>query len=197
MINQVLATILFATMTFNASALARSDSNLLQRIKASSATLQRYVDLLNSPKQATRLAALTQMSRSKDTALVELAIDSGLASDDPAMQAIALRTAFRQVRSIVAKLRRPKTPDAQALEVLKLCGEAVQYTIEGYDERKGHFEVRGQDQTGVGNINGSTLSLTIDYGCSLTGVLQPNGMFSGLVSAPYRKGTLPARFAFR
>lgn len=176
---------------------AQGRDDLLQRISATASDMQRYVDLLRSSSQATRLAALAEMSKSSNPALVDLAIETGLGSDDRAMQAVATRAAFRQVRSIVARIAPQGPPNTQAQEVIKMCGEGVQYTIENYNFETGHFEVSGQDHVGVGNINGGTLSLTIEYGCSLTGVLQSDGSFAGIVSAPYRKGALPAKFAFR
>jgi hypothetical protein len=176
---------------------APASDEVIQRIRNSAGEMQRYLDLLASLSQATRIAAISEMSRSPNPALVDLAIETGLASNDAAMQAIAVRAAFRQVRSIVAKLAPPSPLTPQAQEVLKMCGEGVQYAIEGYNFDTGHFEVRGQDHAGVGQINGSTISLTIEYGCSLTGVLQQDGSFAAMVSAPYRKGALPAKFAFR
>ena len=101
-----------------------------------------------------------------------------------------------QVRSIVSKLdTRKVTGDAP--EVVKACGDAVQYQVEEYSYETGTFQVRGQDHTGVGQVNGTTVSLTIDYGCSWTGVLQPDRTLVGLVSAPYKKGSLPATATFR
>jgi hypothetical protein len=170
---------------------------LERSIQAKSGDLQRFIDLLQSPSQATRLAALSELGRHSDPSFVELAITHGLASEDPAQRGVALRAAFRPVRSIVARVIAPSTPSAEASEVLKICGSGVQYIVEGYKYDTGAFEVRGQDHAGVGHVSGSAISLTIEYGCSLTGVLQPDGSFQGMVSAPYRKGALPAVFALR
>ncbi|MEQ1731814.1 MAG: hypothetical protein ABL982_25865 [Vicinamibacterales bacterium] len=186
-----------AATAISLSAGAAHADDLVQKIRATTDTYQRYVDLLDSSSQATRIAALTEMTKSKDTALVDLAIEKGLSSRDDAMLAIAARAAFRQVRSIVARVNAPQPPTAQSQEVVKLCGDGVQYSIDKFNAETGQFEARGQDHVGVGQINGASLSLTIEYGCSLTGVLQPDGTFSGMVSAPYRKGALPAKFAFR
>ena len=124
------------------------------------------------------------MTKSKDSALVDLAIEKGLSSRDDAMQAIAARAAFRQVRSIVARVEAPQPPTAQSQEIVKLCGDGVQYGIDKFNPETGPFEARGQDHVGVGQINGASLSLTIEYGCSLTGSLKPDGTFSGRVMAP-------------
>ena len=175
--------------------MAQPATDLSTRIAARSATVQRHLDLLASPSQATRSAAFTEMTSSGDPALNDIAVEAALASPDPAMQALGVRAGFKQVRSLVAKLAPPT--GAEGLEVQKACGDAVQYKIENYSFAKGTFEAHGQDHAGVGQVNGTTVSITIDYGCSLTGKLQPDGSLAGLVSAPYKKGSLPMRAVFR
>ena len=158
MCNDRWSSTLLAVAAISLSAGTAHADDLVQKIRATTDTYQRYVDLLDSASQATRIAALTEMTKSKDTALVDL---------------------------------------AKSQEVVKLCGDGVQYSIDKFNAETGQFEARGQDHVGVGQINGASLSLTIEYGCSLTGVLQPDGTFSGMVSAPYRKEALSAKFAFR
>jgi hypothetical protein len=175
---------------------AQDRSDLVRRIEASAAGLQRFIALLDSKDQATRLAALAEMSRSGDPALAELAIERGLASADPAMRAVALRLAFRPVRAIVAQVAVPQSPTSDAREVLKLCG-SVNYAIEDYKADGGGFVAKGQDNTGTGQVSGLSIHIANEYGCSLTGTLGNDGVFSGIVSAPYRKGSLPATFRLR
>lgn len=172
-----------------------SSADPLAAIEAKARSVRKYVDLLKSPDQAVRVAAVTEMVASKDVALADLAIETALESPDPAMRAIGLRAGFTQVRSLVAKLSPARSPEEQA--VVKACGDAVQYKIEGYSMAKGTFEASGQDSSGVGQVSGSTVSITIEYGCSLAGKLQPDGTLAGIVSAPYKKGSLPMRAAFR
>lgn len=174
---------------------AAEQSDATARIREASAVMQRHIDLLKSPDQATRLAAFSEMATGKSAALRELAIETARASADPAMQALAMRAALQQVRSLVGKVQTSGTATGQA--VVQACGDAVQYAIEGYSYDAGTFQVRGQDNAGVGNVNGKTLSLTIEYGCSLAATLQPDGSLTGIVSAPYKKGSLPVVVTFR
>jgi hypothetical protein len=179
-----------------AAAITAANANdVVRRIEQRAASMDSYLKLLDAPSQATRIAALSEMAGSTDTAMVDLAIETGLKSSDPAMRAIAMRAGFRQVSSLVAKLA--PSSGAAAAEVVKACGDAVQYRIEGYKHDTGKFEAHGQDHAGVGQVNGTTVSITIDYGCSLTAALQPDGTLAGLVSAPYKKGSLPIRATFR
>ena len=122
---------------------------------------------------------------------------SGTRSEDSSLRALALRGAFRQVRSMVAKLEPPVPATVESQAVVQACGNAVQYTIEKYSYETAAFEVRGQDNAGVGNVSGATISLTIEYSCSFSGTLQKDGTVQGIVSAPYKKGALPARMVLR
>ena len=167
------------------------------RIKDTTGTIQKHLDLLRSPNEATRVAAFTEMVKSGNPALVDIAIETAMAANDRTLQALALRAGFLQVRSIVAKLTPAPQSGTQSQAVIQACGDAVQYQIENYSYETGTFEVRGQDHTGLGQVNGSVVSLTIEYGCSLTGTLQADRTLAGIVSAPYKKGALPARITFR
>ncbi len=184
-----------ACLVAAAPAAAQKIVDVPSRIRETTVSIQHYLDLLRSPSEATRIAAFTEMAKSRTPALVDLAIETGLSSDDRTLQALALRAGFQQVRSIVAKLTSQSGSAAQA--VIQACGDAVQYQVENYSHETGTFEVRGQDHTGVGQVNGTTVSLTIEYGCSLTGTLQSDRTLSGIISAPYKKGSLPARITFR
>lgn len=170
-------------------------ADLLKRIETRAATLKRHLDLLRAADQPTRVAAFAELLASNDPALTDIAIDAALTSPDAALQALGLRAGFRQVQALVAKLAPVAGPEADA--VVKACGDAVQYRIEGFSYATGKFEAHGQDHAGVGQVNGTTVSITIDYGCSLTAKLQPDGSLAGLVSAPYKKGSLPIRASFR
>lgn len=176
---------------------SQQTSDLTPKIRETAAKLEQHLRLLKSPDQATRIAAFTEMVQSGNPSLVDLAIEAALNSDDKAMQALGLRAGFRQVRSIVAKLEPAPQASAQSEAVIKACGDATQYKVENYSFETGTFEVHGQDHTGVGQVNGGTVSLTIQYGCSLTGALQTDGSLAGLVSAPYKKGSLAAKINFR
>lgn len=189
------AAALLATTAQVASAQTMTD--LTPRIRDTAGTIQKNLDLIHAPDQATRVAAFHEILRSKNPAMIDVAIEAALASDDRSLQALGVRTAFMQVRSIVAKLDSRSNAASQTQAVVQACGDAVQYTVEGYSYETGMFEVRGQDHVGVGQVNGTTVSLTIEYGCSMTGTLQSDRTFVGLVSAPYKKGSLPARATFR
>lgn len=186
---------LLATSAFSAG--AQTVADLTPRIRDTAGTIQKKLDLLNAPDQATRVATFHEILRSKNPAMIDVAIEAALASEDRSLQALGVRAGFMQVRSIVAKLDARGSAGSQSHAVVQACGDAVQYMVEGYNYETGTFEVRGQDHVGVGQINGTTVSLTIEYGCSMTGTLQSDRTFSGLVSAPYKKGSLPARATFR
>ncbi len=176
---------------------AQNADPLVLKVRAASVELKRYIDLLQSKDQATRLAALAEMGRSADPAIYELAIESGLSSPDRALKALALRLAFARVRSIVARVEVPAQPTKAEQEAMKHCVNGASYLIEGYRPETGHFEARGQGQSGAGSASGTTVSITLEYGCSLAGELQADGTFAGLASAPYQKGAFPARFSLR
>lgn len=193
------AALALASVTGVAAVPARAQqvADLTARIAETSATMRRNLELIGSPDPVTRLAAMHEIARSNNPALVEAAVTGLLRSEDEVLRAFALRVAFRQVRSLVARLEAPvpATPEAQA--VVQACGNAVQYVIENYSYENAGFEARGQDHAGVGNVSGNTVSITIDYGCSFSGRLDGDGTLVGLVSAPYKKGALPARMMLR
>lgn len=189
--------VLAAIVASPGPASAQQLTDLTPKIRETSAGIERHLRLLKSPEQATRIAAFTEMIRSGTPALIDLAIETALASDDQAMRALGLRAGFLQVRSLVAKLTPSPQSPAQSQAVIQACGDATQYKVEGYSHEAGTFEVHGQDHTGVGQVSGATVSLTIQYGCSLTASLQPDGSLAGIVSAPYKKGSLPAKISFR
>ena len=189
----VLAALSLATLPVSAQQVA----DVTVRITDTTATIQKHLDLLRSPSKATRVAAFTEMVKSRNPALVDVAIETAMTSDDPTLQALALRAGFLQVRSIVAKLTPAPQSGTQSQAVIQACGDAVQYQVENYAYETGAFEVRGQDHVGVGQVNGGVVSLTIEYGCSLTATLQSDRTLAGIVSAPYKKGSLPAKMTFR
>ncbi len=167
------------------------------RANEAAAALRRNLELLSSRDPAIRLSGLNEIARSKNPALIEAAVSAALNSEDKAVRALGLRIAFSQVRSLVAKLETPVPTTSESQAVVLACGNSVQYAIEKYNYETAGFEVRGQDHVGVGNVSGDTISMTIEYGCSFTAILQPDGSLAGLVSAPYKKGALPARAALR
>lgn len=176
---------------------AQQVADVTARITDTTAIIQKHLDLLRSPSQATRVAAFTEMVKSRNPALVDVAIETAMTSDDRTLEALALRAGFLQVRSIVAKLTPAPQSGTQSQAVIQACGDAVQYQVENYSYETGAFEVRGQDHVGVGQVNGGVVSLTIEYGCSLTATLQADRTLAGIVSAPYKKGSLPANMTFR
>lgn len=176
---------------------AQQVADVTHRIRDTTVIIQKHIDLLRSPERATRVAAFTEMVKSGNPALVDVAIDTALSSDDQTMQALALRAGFLQVRALLAKLTPAPQSGTQSQAVIQACGDAVQYQVENYSYETGAFEVRGQDHVGVGQVNGRVVSLTIEYGCSLTGTLQADSTLTGIVSAPYKKGSLPAKINFR
>lgn len=176
-------------------ATAQSAPDLSGRIDSRSQVVERYLGQLRSPNQATRVAAFAEMTSSGDSILADLALKTALSSEDPALQSMALRAGFRQINALMAKLVPDGSPQSDA--VVKACGNAVSYRIENYSEPKGTFEAHGNDTAGVGQVSGTTVSITLEYGCSLSGKLQRDGSLVGVVSAPYKKGTLPMRINFR
>ncbi len=185
-----------ATCILSMTGSAQGAGDLVPRIQASAGEITRLMGLLKSNDPATRVAAFKEIIGANNPALADLAIETALASEDRTLQALGLRGGFRQVRSLVAKLD-ARQGGAASQSVVQACGDAVQYMVEKYSFDSGKFDVRGQDHTGVGQVNGTVVSLTIEYGCSFTGTLQPDGSLLGLVSAPYKKGSLPATATFR
>lgn len=176
---------------------AEQVADLSARVQETSAAMRRTLEHLGSRDPVTRLAAMHEIARSNNPALIDATVSTMIRSDDELLRAFALRIAFRQVRALVARLDPPVPANVESQAVVQACGNAVQYTIEKYSYEKGGFEVRGQDHVGVGNVSGNTVSLTIEYGCSFSGTLDKDGSLVGLVSAPYKKGALPARMMLR
>jgi hypothetical protein len=170
--------------------------DLTAKIAADAEIIRKHLDLLRSDDVAVRTAAFRALADSGHPVYVDLAIDAAIASGDPVMRALAVRAGFRQVRSLSARLTRPPVETPATEEVAKVCGEAVQYTIEGYDPATGRFEARASGQSGVGNISGATVSITLEYGCSVSGILVGR-RFQGHVTAPYNKGIRAMEMTFR
>lgn len=180
-----------------APAMAETQADVTKRIGDTAGVVRRHLDLVAARDPATRLAAFHEMVRSGSPLLAEAAIGAALQSEDATLAALGLRAAMVQVRALVARLETGAAPSAEAQAVIQACGSAANYRVDKYSYDTATFEVRGQDQVGAGNVSGATLTMTLEYGCSFSGRLGRDGVLTGIVSAPYKKGALPARIMLR
>ena len=141
------------------------------------------------------MAAFDAMVNSDNPSIAELAITTAHASADEAMQALAVRAAFKAVKVFHVELT---LPEHLTSNQKVFCVAAVDIPNVSFDYRRGAFENPGNPNN-QGHVSGLTITFQTNQPCS--GVLkQKEGtwQFEGKVSCPSGCGlTITGRASLR
>lgn len=142
-----------------APALAQtSAAEILEQARGRSRDMEELKAVLNGPDQNMRLAVFDVMVTNGDNAMREIAIEMGLASADPLMQAMAFKEVIMGLDRIVMSLEidttQPETVQAKAQVVLNSTGSSYSFQITDRDRKAGTFKMR----TNSGQVSGTMLS---------------------------------------
>ncbi len=141
-----------------------SAAELLEQARARSRDMEELKAVLNGPDQNMRLATFDVMINSGDGALREIAIDLGLASADPLMQAMAFKETILSLNRIMFTLEldasQPEPVQQKAQAYLNSNGAQYEFPIAKVDRKTGIFTIKS---TNTGQVNGTTLTFKNGY----------------------------------
>lgn len=141
-----------------------SAAELLEKARARSRDLEELKAVLNGPDQNMRLATFDVMANSGDNAMREVAIDLGLASADPLMQAMAFKETIMGLNRIVFTLEldtsQPETVQTKAQAFLNANGATYTIPIAKVDKKTGIFTIKSSY---TGQVNGTTMTFKNGY----------------------------------
>jgi hypothetical protein len=136
-----------------------SAAEMLEQARARSRDMEELKTVLNGPDQNMRLATFDVMANSGDGAMREIAIDVGLASADPLMQATAFKEVILSLDRIYFTLEidtsQPETVQQKAQAYLNSNGAKYDLSITKADKKTGTFTVKSNN---TGQVSGTTLS---------------------------------------
>ena len=160
-----------------------SAAEMLEQARARSRDMEELKAVLNGPDQNMRLATFDVMVNSGDGAMREIAIDLGMASADPLMQAMAFKETILSLNRIVFTLEldtsQPETVQQKAQAFMNANGAKYEFPIKSVDKKTGVFTIKSNN---TGQVNGTTITFKVGYD---SGQLQ-------LVDETTIKGTITA-----
>ncbi len=141
-----------------------SAAEMLEQARARSRDIEELRAVLNGPDQNMRLAIFDVMVNSGDGAMREIAIDLGLASADPLMQAMAFKETILSLNRIVFTLEldtsQPETVQQKAQAYLNSSGARYEFPIVKVDKKTGVFTIKSSN---TGQVNGTMLTFKYGY----------------------------------
>ncbi|MGI9224492.1 MAG: hypothetical protein ACR2QX_08470 [Woeseiaceae bacterium] len=141
-----------------------SAAELLEQARARSRDLEELKGVLNGPDQNMRLATFDVMVNSGDDAMRQVAIDLGLASADPLLQAMAFKETVLGLNRIVFTLEldtsQPETVQQKARAYMNANGASYDFPIAKVDKKTGIFTIKSSH---TGQVNGTTLTFKRGY----------------------------------
>ncbi|MGI9328830.1 MAG: hypothetical protein ACR2PZ_26680 [Pseudomonadales bacterium] len=142
---------------------APSVAEVLEQARAKSRDLEELKKVLNGPDANMRLATFEVMVDSGDETMRELAIDSGLASTDAMMQALAMKAIVLAQKSLSLSLEvdtsQAEEMQSRAKAYLEKNGSLYQAKITGVEAKDGVFKM-SQYQ---GQVTGNQVNFTNGY----------------------------------
>ena len=141
-----------------------SAAEMLEQARARSRDMEELKAVLNGPDQNMRLATFDVMVNSGDGAMREIALDLGMASADPLMQAMAFKETILSLNRIVFTLEldtsQPETVQQKAQAYMNANGARYEIPIAKVDKKTGIFTIAS---TYTGQINGTTVTFKHGY----------------------------------
>lgn len=141
-----------------------SAAEMLEQARARSRDMEELKAVLNGPDQNMRLATFDVMANSGDGAMREIAVDLGLASADPLMQAMAFKETIFSLNRIAFTLEidtsQPETVQTKAQAYLNQNGARYEFPIAKVDKKTGIFTIRSAN---TGQVSGTRLTFKNGY----------------------------------
>ena len=141
-----------------------SAAEMLEKARARSRDMEELKAVLNGPDQNMRLATFDVMVNSGDGAMREIAIDLGMASADPLMQAMAFKETILGLNRIVFTLEldtsQPETVQQKAQAFMNANGASYEIPIKEVDKKTGVFTIKSSY---TGQVNGTTMTFKNGY----------------------------------
>ena len=140
-----------------------SAAEMLEQARARARDMEELKKVLNGLDQNMRLASFDVMVNSGDNAMREIAIDTGLASADALLQAMAFKEVVLSMDHIVMSLEidvsQPETIQTKAQALLNSTGNMYTLQITDRDRKTGTIKM------GVhkGQVSGTKLSFKFGY----------------------------------
>ena len=134
-------TIFSAPVLAQGGAASKSEPLDPAQIRARAQRVKDLRALLADPDQNVRLSALDEMLKSSDPVMQEIAFESGFASADNAMRAVALRAKLGRIKGFAIEIQPPKDADKKVLEMASQFGGTVAVTIKTFDPATGKMEL--------------------------------------------------------
>ena len=140
-----------------------SAAEMLEQARARARDMEELKKVLNGLDQNMRLASFDVMVNSGDNAMREIAIDTGLASADALLQAMAFKEVVLSMDHIVMSLEidvsQPETIQTKAQALLNSTGNMYTLQITDRDRKTGTINM------GVhkGQVSGTKLSFKFGY----------------------------------
>ncbi len=157
----VTSLLLFDTSPVNAQT---SAAEMLEQARARSRDMEELKAVLNGPDQNMRLATFDVMVNSGDGAMREVAIDLGMASADPLMQAMAFKETILSLNRIVFTLEldtsQPEAVQQKAQAFMNSNGARYEIPIKSVDKQTGIFTIKSSY---TGQVNGTTMTFKNGY----------------------------------
>ncbi len=141
-----------------------SAAEMLEQARARSRDMEELKAVLNGPDQNMRLATFDVMVNSGDGAMREVAIDLGMASADPLMQAMAFKETILSLNRIVFTLEldtsQPEAVQQKAQAFMNSNGARYEIPIKSVDKQTGIFTIKSSY---TGQVNGTTMTFKNGY----------------------------------
>ncbi len=141
-----------------------SAAEMLEQARARSRDMEELKAVLNGPDQNMRLATFDVMVNSGDGAMREVAIDLGMASADPLMQAMAFKETILSLNRIVFTLEldtsQPESVQQKAQAFMNSNGARYEIPIKSVDKQTGIFTIKSSY---TGQVNGTTMTFKNGY----------------------------------
>jgi len=136
-----------------------SAAEMLEQARARSRDIEELKAVLNGPDQNMRLSIFDVMVNSGDGVMREVAIDLGLASADPLMQAMAFKETILSLNRISFTLEidtsQPESVQTKAQAYMNTNGARFEFPIIKVDKKAGVFTIYSSY---TGQVSGTTLT---------------------------------------
>lgn len=154
----VLFGLLLALHSISTDSSAQTDpEDILRQAQERADQISKYRDLLSSPDQNLRVAALDVMLKSDDPAMREIAFNMAFVSADTAMRAIALRNKFLYMQTLNFSLElRENADEKEKTAIADYFANTYRLEIKKYDPNSGSIEFERSNQKG--QVSGTGMS---------------------------------------
>tara|TARA_R110000823_G_C15944668_1_gene500789 strand:+ start:488 stop:1102 length:615 start_codon:yes stop_codon:yes gene_type:complete len=160
----VAALLCLLVASFNTHA-QTSAADIIAKARERARNIEEFKGVLNDPDQNVRLAAFEVMVTNGDPLMRELALDTGFASTDQVLRALAFKYAVLGLEQIILTLEKadsaPKNVQERTEAYLEKYGQKLVINIDTgeVDLNTGYFSYGNK----TGNISGTVMTFTYGY----------------------------------